>query len=41
MSVEKIKEIINEREVNYLSAHKTVITDNKTPEEIVMELYND
>ena len=38
MSVEKITEMINLREKNYLLAHKTINTDNKTLQEIVMEL---
>ena len=41
MNVETITELINKREKNYLSAHKTVLTDNKTPQQIVTELGND
>ena len=41
MTVEKIAEIIQKREKNYLKANKIVITDNKTPDEIVTELSND
>ena len=41
MSVEKINEILQKREKNYLLAHKVIITDNKTPEQIILELNND
>ena len=38
MSVEKIKEILEKREVNYQSATLTITTDNKTPEQIADEI---
>ena len=41
MNVEAIIEIINKREKNYLSAHKIIETDDKTTEQIVLELEND
>jgi shikimate kinase len=41
MNTETIAEILNKREKNYLSAHKTIITDGKTPQQIVLELEND
>ena len=41
MNIETITEIIKKREKNYLSAHKTILTDNKTPQQIVTELEND
>lgn len=41
MNTETITELLNKREKNYLSAHKTIITDDKTPQQIVLELEND
>ena len=41
MNIETISKIINKREKNYSAAHKTILTDNKTPQQIVMELEND
>jgi shikimate kinase len=41
MNIESIKQIFEKRESNYLSAHKTVLTDNKTPQQIVLEIEND
>ena len=41
MNIESIKQILEKRESNYLSAHKTVLTDNKTPQQIVLEIEND
>lgn len=37
-SVERISEIMNSREPNYLKANYTVITDGKTPAEIANEI---
>lgn len=37
-SIEKIQEIINSREHNYKLAHKTILTDNKKPQEIIQEI---
>lgn len=37
-SIEKIQEIINSREHNYKLAHKTILTDNKKPQEIIHEI---
>lgn len=37
-SIEKIQEIINTREHNYKLAHKTILTDNKKPQEIIQEI---
>ena len=41
MNTETITELLSKREKNYLSAHKTIITDGKTPQQIVLELEND
>lgn len=41
MSKENIIAILDKREQNYASAHKIIITDNKTPYEIARELEND
>ena len=41
MNIESITEILKKREGHYLSAHKTILTDNKTPEQIVLEFEND
>lgn len=41
MNIESIKQILEKRESHYLSAHKTVLTDNKTPQQIVLEIEND
>lgn len=41
MSIEKIEEILNKRENNYSSAHLTINTDNKTPQQIAWEINND
>lgn len=38
MNIENIEEIIKKREGNYLLAHKVISTDNKTLEQIVLEL---
>lgn len=37
-SIKKIQEIINSREHNYKLAHKTILTDNKKPQEIIQEI---
>ena len=41
MNIESIAKIIEKIESNNLSAHKTVLTDNKTPQQIVLEIEND
>ena len=41
MNTETITEIINRREKNYLSAHKIIETDGKTPQQVVLEFEND
>lgn len=38
MSVKKIIEILSQREQNYETAQHTIITDNKTPDEIIKEI---
>ena len=38
MNLKNISDIINKREKNYASAHKIIVTDNKTPQDISMEL---
>lgn len=38
MSVEKITEIISKRKTNYETAPNIIITDNKTPDEIIKEI---
>ena len=38
MTVEKITQIYNARAINYEKADITIMTDNKTPEEIVKEI---
>lgn len=38
MNIENITNLLNKREKNYASAHKIIITDNKTLQEISMEL---
>ncbi len=38
MTVEKITQIYNARAINYEKANITIMTDNKTPEEIVKEI---
>lgn len=38
MTIEKISEILTNREKNYKKAFKTIITDSKTPEEIIQEI---
>lgn len=37
-SVEKIQKIITSRKHNYELAHKTILTDNKKPQEIIQEI---
>lgn len=41
MTIDRISEILNKREQNYLLAHKVIITDKKTPLQIIQEIYND
>ncbi len=38
MNIEKIAEIISKREKNYQTAHKIIVTDNKTPVQIIKEI---
>lgn len=38
MTIEKITEIIENREANYKQAHHTISTDKKTPTEIINEI---
>lgn len=38
MNIEKIAEIISKREKNYQTAHKTIVTDNKIPVQIIKEI---
>ena len=40
-SVERITELINKREGNYLKANITVTTDNKKPEEVAKEIFGE